>query len=410
MQRSMRTALTASVLFALLGGPCLAQGVTRQEFEELKRKVVTEDQLDEITDEIADQVRGRIGGGGGGAGTTSFLITGYATALYEDAQDENGTFEASFNPIFLWKLNDRLAFEAEVEFELEDQETETGLEYAQMSYRVCDYLTASAGKFLNPFGIFRERLHTAWINKLPDKPLGYSGGANRLVPSTQMGAQLRGSYPFPNSDMEVNYVVWVSNGPSLQTAAGKEGLLNFDNFPDSNQGKAVGGRIGFLPVDWLEVGGSYELSQAMPAGTVVGGLNEVDVTFYGFDLSVHKELEQIKGTVDVRGEVVVSDVDDVDYGGTVGRYDNNRTAYFIQVAYRPTKLENKVLKDLEAVVRVDSIDHPGGNAPGNDEDRTTLGLNWWMNESTVLKVAYRISDVTGGQDDGAFLMQWAMGF
>jgi len=126
-------------------------------------------------------------------GSSKHLFSGYAFAGYEDRTGESGSFNAGFNPIFLWKPADRLFFEGELELELSDGETELSLEYAHLNYSLNDYVTLGAGKFLSPFGIFRERLHPAWINKLPDAPLAY--GHDGIIPPTILGAQIRGGIP-----------------------------------------------------------------------------------------------------------------------------------------------------------------------------------------------------------------------
>ena len=94
-------------------------------------------------------------------GNTKPLITGYAFAGYSDRKGENSSFNAGFNPILLWKLNDRLFFEGELELELgrnADGEGVTGvdLEYANLSYIANDYVTVKAGRFLSPFGTDRK--------------------------------------------------------------------------------------------------------------------------------------------------------------------------------------------------------------------------------------------------------------
>jgi hypothetical protein len=48
---------------------------------------------------------------------------------------------------------------------------------------------------------------------------------------------------------------------------------------------------------------------------------------------------------------------------------------------------------------------------GFDEQRWTIGLNYWVTPSAVLKLAYEIDDKNGGaRDQNAFLMQAAVGF
>ena len=130
---------------------------------------------------------------------------------------------------------------------MEDGSTTVALEYADVSYLLNDYITLGAGKFLSPFGIFRERLHPKWINKLPNQPLGYASGASRLAPSTQIGAQVRGGIPLIG-DSKMGYTLYASNGPILQTAANNAGQISFKNTDDNSGNKAFGGRIGFLPI------------------------------------------------------------------------------------------------------------------------------------------------------------------
>ena len=81
-------------------------------------------------------------------GTTKLLLAGYGSAGFT-AQDHGGgnQFAATFNPIFLWKLSDRLLFEGELEAELESHDTSLALEMAQISYVANDYMTIGAGNF-----------------------------------------------------------------------------------------------------------------------------------------------------------------------------------------------------------------------------------------------------------------------
>jgi len=48
---------------------------------------------------------------------------------------------------------------------------------------------------------------------------------------------------------------------------------------------------------------------------------------------------------------------------------------------------------------------------GFDEQRWTLGLNYWLTPSAVIKAAYEFDDKNGGaRDQDAFMMQVAVGF
>ena len=62
---------------------------------------------------------------------------------------------SKFEPLFLFRVSDRLLFEAGVEFELpDDVETNANLEFAHFDYLLNDYMTVVGGKYLLPFGDF----------------------------------------------------------------------------------------------------------------------------------------------------------------------------------------------------------------------------------------------------------------
>jgi len=344
-------------------------------------------------------------------GTTKPLITGYAFAGYTDRKGEKGTFDAGFNPIFLWKLNDRLFFEGELELELGrnadgEGETELDLEYANLSYIANDYLTLKAGKFLSPFGTFAERLHPAWINKLPDAPLPF--GHDGIAPNSEIGLQASGG--FPAGPTKFNYAVYVSNGPRLNTTDPDEaGILHFDNNVDINNNKAIGTRLGFLPIPELEVGYSFQYARVGEDVKANGYLHSVDLGYV-------RDSKFLKGTIDLRSQWVWSKVSDVTYDTGAGPFTfrNRRDGGYAQLAYRPSKINNNLLKDLEAVFRYDLLNRPDGAPEGTDERRYTFGLNYWLGPSTVLKAAYEFGDRRepgeGKRDVNAFLVQAAMGF
>jgi len=313
------------------------------------------------------------------------------------------------SPVFLWRIGDRLLFESELEFELETEDdegvTHVALEYANMSYLLNDYVTVGAGKFLTPFGIFGERLHPAWINKLPDAPLPF--GHDGIAPMSEIGFFVRGGVPLGKA--KGNYAFYLSNGPMLETEGHHVGNLNFGNFEDGNAGKAVGGRIGFLPIPEVEIGYSFQFAQVDPAG-----FEDVDAFLQAVDVSYVKECDWLGGTIDLRFEWVFSDVEDAvleDEAGDPLIFVNERNAGYAQVAYRPTQHNNEFINSLEGVFRFDWADQPEGLEESYDEQRYTVGVNYWLNSSTVIKAAYRFDDRDNGAEDvNAFLLQAAMGF
>ena len=346
-------------------------------------------------------------------GNTKAVLTGWAGAGFEARRGEKSTFNGSLNPILLWKLSDRLFFEGEVELSPKnnaagDGETEVNLEYANISYIVNDYLTLKAGRFLAPFGTFADRLHPGWINKLPDQPLAV--GEEGISPWSESGVQASGG--FAAGSTKFNYAIYLSNGPRLNTTdPAMAGSLRFDNNTDINNNKAVGARVGFLPIPELELGYSFQTAK-------VGQEVDASARFHAVDLNYVRDSKSLKGVIDVKGQWVWSKVSDVIYDTGDGpfTFNNRRNGGYLQLAYRPSKIEGTFIQNTEAVVRWDKIHNPSG-APAEtafDEKRWTIGLNYWLGASTVVKVAYQFGDRTtpgsGKESPSAFLLQTAMGF
>lgn len=341
-------------------------------------------------------------------GTTKFLLAGYGTAAFTARSGEDPFFDAAFNALFLWKMTDRLFFEGELELEFEDNETTINLEVAQASYLLNDYMTIGVGRFLNPTNFFVERQHMNWVNKLPDKPLAVYDG---LLPESEMGAQLRGVIPIGPTKLE--YAAFVANAPGLITESddfSEIGTLDFDNDANFGGHVAVGGHVGFIPIPQIEVGYGIQRSKVGPRDQAVENiLQSVDFNFVS-------DSPFLKGLITARAQWVWSHVGNFVYdpNGEQGfgllSFNNNRNGGYAQLSYRPSHIDNDYLKNLEAVFRYDRFNQL--HTPvGFDEQRFTLGLNYWLTPSAVLKLAYEFDDKNGGaRDQNAFMMQAAVGF
>ncbi len=338
-------------------------------------------------------------------GLTNFLLTGYGSTTYSDARNAKSNFTAAFNPIFLWKLSDRLLFESEVEFELGDSSTTTNLEYADISYLLNDYMTVEAGRFLSPFGVFTERLHPKWINKLADKPLVYAGGSTMLVPESEQGAQIRGAIPLGEA-AKTTYALWMTNGPGLNTDATNAGTLDFDRTTDANNHKAFGGRVALFPIPEVEVGYSTEFARVGALGTA---FSKVDAYVQGMDVSYVHDSAALKGAVDLKSEWLWSHVQPINYGTNGGRFRNDRWGGYVQAAYRPT-FGDAIIRKLEPVVRFDMINQPDAAPNNQDEERFTFGVNYHLSSRAVLKAAYEADELHGGKHPNTVLAQVAVGF
>lgn len=388
-------------------------------------------------------------------GTTSFLMRGYAHAGFENIEGESSFVTGTFAPIFLWTQGDHILFEAEAEISYSESGTSFALEYANIAYILNDYFIVRFGNFLTPFGIFGERLHPNWINKFPSNPLGFNHH-NPVGPFSEVGMELRGGAPIGNS--RLNYAFYLSNGPNFSvdaTVAPLQVGTSYQNYHDNNDNKAVGGRIGILPFSnsALELGASGQYANIGDRDT---GYEEVSSLMYSADLTfVKNSLSPIQGSIDLKGQWNYVDEDEVnivDSGGNITNVDNDMSAYFVMLSYRPNLLSSKFLSRMELVARYSVFnvinessfissdghdDHTHKELPGGTLSKTTnaltaasqlqaaaaagdqgalnedktqwaFGLNYWISWRSLLKASYQVTSNT--EDINGFFIHYALGF
>lgn len=390
-------AVGVAVLVPALSGTVLAQQPAdsarlHAEIAALKAELTAyQDQLDSQMTALREATRQVQ------AGTNRFVVTGYGVAGYTSIRDGSSEFSSKFSPILLWQLNDRLLFQGETEFEMEE-ELEVGIEYAQVSVLATDFLSLGAGKFLTPFTIFAQRLHAAWINKLPSAPLAFNphGG---LVPAAGVGAYARGGFPVGLA--RGSYAVYAMNAPLLVTDGHHAGEIEAI---DASDERTYGARVGlFMLRQGVEVGYSYMTADV--------------VSLHGVDVSIARQIPRF-GNLDARLEGVVSDAEDGPYPaemeGEEDRFydDNRRVGGYAQLGYRPSLARSRVMRNVELVGRYDVLNRPDwrDGARGNDTKAYSVGLNYWVTPSMLLKMAWQRADNTQRADATTYLLQLATGF
>lgn len=347
------------------------------------------------------------------------LVSGFGHANYANPSEGPSSFTVGLNPVFLWKVQDNLFFEAELEFELEDGATNTTLEYAQAWWLASNYLSFGAGKFLNPTNVFAERYHPTWINKLPNGPLGITGhGGIQLLSSVQTGVQARGGIPLGSG--KFNYAVFLANGPSIHAEEEEEvakaeghggdpaGTLDFHGTEDNNDNKLFGGRFGILPWSNLELGYGFEVATV---GDMESEFADVGSVTHVVDLIFTKDSDAIKGQFDIRGQYVTVTIDNP--GIEPLDFENTSSAWYGQMSYRPSKASSALLASFEAVFRYEELDLPEDAHVNSDTTRLSFGLNRWFSPSTVFKLAYQVKttkDEHEEDEDTVIICQFAMGF
>jgi len=362
-------------------------------------------------------------------GDSQFLLRGYAHSGFEQFGENSSFVGGSFNPIFLWRQSDKLLFEAELELEFEHGETALALEYANMAYQLTENLTVRAGMFLLPFGTFSERLHPRWINRLPSSPLGF--GHDPIGPMRDLGIELRGNAKFGNRSL--TYSIYTTNGPSLNSGVDHDleedeaGMLNYLNVEDNNANKALGGRLAIFPFSKpsLELGVSGQFAKV---GNHETDYEETTANLYALDLSYVNNLTFLKGVIDLKGQVNSINVDKAEYfsdeDSSFYSFENQSQVSYIQAAFRPAYVRNSFVQKLELVGRYSQLVTPEGSHWETNQDQFTIGLNYWLDWRSVLKIAYQVngggsedthaeeeeSDHGDESSDNAILIHWAFGF
>lgn len=349
---------------------------------------------------------------------SNVVLAGYGSSTFSAVNGDEfvNNFAASVSPVILYSMGDDLLFETELEFGLSGQVTTTALEYAQIDYLGFERVQIIAGKFLVPFGIFGERLHPTWINKLPTAPPVYGhahGGVveGALLPIlSDAGVLLRLNQPL-SSEWTFDLSTWVSQGPRLVTpedaadehvddhAHGKRGssvaaastagpevpLVGFGiAFNDNNENKMVGARIGLVHGPHFEVFASGFHAMYDPEGFL---------DIYGGNVAI----ELRRGPVEFRGEgVLVKQELEINDGFEF----LNSKGYYLQAAKRFSEFEGVVRWGhlLESKVM--------GELAREEKKLLALGVNYWISESVPVKIAYEIDFDTTDR----FMVQWAFGF
>ncbi len=378
--------------------------------------------------------------GSGGAGYN---------AVFADGTMPNN-FSAIFAPILLYQVSDRFLFEAEIEKNFEGGVTATALGYAQVDESISNNFTLVAGKFLLPFNTFSERSHPVWINRFASPPALYGahGGAHGgaiptspLLPMlSDIGVQLRGAFSSGRFST-FTAVVFVTQGPILavdehaedeaepdghgdeeggffaaKTAgitgggSGPGDLAFGSNFPDNNEDKMVGGRIGFGVAPYFEINvsgmtGAYDdmgnLRFSAMGAHLAGRYKSF--TLHGEFIQtwqdLTKEEEHAEGLLAKNRSKSVSATLNEGQTETL-----SRNGYWIQLGYR--------LDKWQPVVRWSQLfeGETDGEIVAEAGRQLALGLDYWFEPALVLKVEYLINNEEEAIDNNRLAVQLAFGF
>ncbi len=346
----------------------------------------------------------------GRPGDNQILLSGDASGnfTYDDRSRADG-FDARFSPLVLWRLNESLMFEAKVDFNLGSREifygysygtTDVNLAYAQLDWAIDDRFTLVLGKFRSPINAFAERFEPSWINPLPDAPLGLY----EILPSANVGAQLRGVFPLWYPGGKITGAAFVSNAPLFTT--GSVPYYDFGSVRWGTDNIAAGGRLGLQFCPNLELGYGVEYANAQ---TGYAGYNEA-LWLHSVDLVTW--LDALRGRWTLQAQYAWSHIDLPTYR-RVDEFSlqessiaSGKNGGYVQLSYRGRKWESDFANRLEFIVRADrsatsgffnrylALDEDPPRtiydyaSDGYETNRFTFGIDYWLGEYTVLKAAY----------------------
>lgn len=328
--------------------------------------------------------------------TNHAVLTGYGTVGYQiQVTGENtNSFSTSVAPIFLWQFQDRILFEAELEFEVQEGVTETGLEYASIDVILTDNITAVGGKFLVPFGVFGDRLHPSWINKFPSSPPIYGHhvagfGTEPLMPIlSDIGVMGRGVIAAGVWNIGLNG--YITQGAVGEVTGPEPAELEFPGSTgDNNTNKMMGGRLDIALPPWFEINfsgltGKYDANDVL------------DFTAWNV------ALEARVANFELRGEYMQTRQEFETIGGFPLKV---RNGLYAQLSYRWNAFE-PVLRWTQAFNS--AID---GSTDVDGAQQAGFSLSYWLTPSVALMAAYELNRENGTEiDNDRVLAHLAFGF
>lgn len=352
---------------------------------------ITLAQEDDFNVELNDDTKKTAIGGFGAelAKKVSFVnFNGYITNEYFVPQNGVKTFDNHYFNVFVSsQLNNRIFIEGQLEYEHGGEEVE--LRYAFADYKIEDYLVIRSGKFLVPAGQFNEYIYPEYLSKTVNRPF-----VNREIsPSAwaEVGIQIRGRFT-SNESLTPFYSLYMVNGLSGDSGSGIRGLRgNSRDSQTGNDNTSFGGSFG------LDVGKDITVSTNYYTGKYTSD-GELNLSIFGASFYLDKPNYSIWSEVHTANQESYFDIMDP----ALGNQTLNKLGYYVQGGYMITS-------KIETIARFDSIDLDG--AADDDRSRFTLGLNYLLATTAIVKVNYEfVSDDGTNADDNLLGFQLSIGF
>lgn len=336
----------------------------------------------------------------------NFMVVGDAEVQFGKFQGQHSAFAlADFAPIFLFRANDNVLFEAGFDITLANNvdaagkpnggsSTTVGLSFAQLDYLFNDYVSLVGGYMVAPLGTYSERA-AGWLNKIPDDPL-----VRDLLPGSEVGVQLRGALPLGQSGQSLTYSGFVVNGPSSTDGTGRAGSLdlggNVGDTPNLHADPSGGARVGWF-IPWKP---HYDLELGVSGQTGVWDNSGNRLWSAGvLDAALH-----LGPSLEIKGEYIRTWVE-TDDAGTL-----QPKGGWVQIGYKLSglNLELPVINNVELVARYDE----SNDGLGTKTDRGTFGAVYYFSNTLLLEGDYETLHSRGPNPlpSNAYVFQLSYGF
>ena len=327
------------------------------------------------------------------------LIAGGASAGLSKPSGNSGSFNIlDFNPILLFSYKDLLFLRSSVDFSLDDHgNTNVSLDYTNLNLFLNDYAVFGAGKFDTALGYFVQNLSPAWINRMPDAPVGFD--ADQAAPQAEVGIRLQGAFPL-FCTMKINYSLFMANGDQgfVDTTNIVIDHIGSDGYTNNFGNYMYGGRLGFLPIPKLEIGLSGATGKLalfnLANGTTLLQRSRV-YSAIGADFSYKP------GNWDLRAEFIQQLISSE--SGSIVPQGQKWKAWYGQIAYWIPNTK------WEPVIRYGKFTAPVAN---QEQRQWAFGLDYWFAPSIAAQAAFELNKGQEGADtnDNQFLIQLVFGF
>jgi hypothetical protein len=287
-----------------------------------------------------------------GAAGGDFIYNQQSTALNGLHRASQNSFFFDWEPMVLYRPTDWILFQGVLSAGFGSTGTGTDLSTADFQIFLNNYVTVVAGLVDQPFGDWYEDQSPMWVNRFVTAPLPF--GVEPVVPTAELGVQLRGGIQFGKLGQDFDYTVWGGNGPNYSSSVLGAAVSSPTSIASSQtNGKSIGARFRVYPLPVDLAMGRLELGASTYNGKWANGnwLNSWGVDFNYFVDNLQTRGEWLEAYRQMPN----------------GQASDNRQGWYIQAGYLLNGLNLPFLSDqlngylhrLEPLVRYSGVNQRG---------------------------------------------------